>query len=143
MKFVITGDMSSVQDCNRLAMWSYAHRFGSVRSGRLHAGTTALVDGVHRGMQLVPSTIGARGPVSKVPVQKGARLMRNDAPFALAHDRQILVGLARPETAVRRPQPRREEPSGSPRRRPGVDRVANEHEPHRPVPGARLGQLVP
>ncbi len=90
-------------------------------------------------MQLVPSAIAAREPVSYVPVRNGTWLLRNGAPFAFTQDRQIPVGISRPETAVRRPQPRREEPSGRPRRRLGVDRVVNEHEPHRPVPRAWFG----
>jgi hypothetical protein len=41
------------------------------------------------------------------------------------------------------PQPRQAAPSGPPSRRPGVDSVVDEHEPHRPVPWPRFGKLVP
>jgi hypothetical protein len=65
------------------------------------------------------------------------------APFAPARYRHISVGSTRRETAARRTQPRREELSGPLGQRPGVGRVVDEHEPHRPVPRSWLGKLVP
>ncbi len=46
-------------------------------------------------------------------------------------------------TAPRRTKPPREELLGPLDRRPGADRVVDEHEPHRPVPRSWLGKLVP
>jgi hypothetical protein len=53
------------------------------------------------------------------------------------------VGSLGRKTPARRTQPRRDDPSGPLGRGPGMDRVVDEHEPHRPVPRSRLGKLVP
>ena len=46
------------------------------------------------------------------------------------------------ENVERLTQPRRVEPSGPLGRRSAMDRVVDEHEPHRPVPGSGLGELA-
>jgi len=77
------------------------------------------------------------------PSSRAPRSRRYGAPFAPARYRHISVGSTRRETAAPRTQPRREELSGPLGQRPGVDRVVDEHEPHRPVPRSWLGKLVP
>jgi hypothetical protein len=100
---------------------------------------------------VVKSTLCSAGPLgcpggSGKPVQcrSGRHFARGLARAPVAQDRlHVPVGFTRRETAARRTQPRREELLGPLGRRPGVDRVVDEHEPHRPVPRSWLGKLVP